>query len=125
VGNIAEKNNCLQREDALAMVGNWRCIDVDELSKQWREEIKQWREKIIAGLPQNEQEILSLQSSHKDKSLEWIKNTFWKEIQGIIDLFVKYNYFCKPETIARLNKLWMPTENLKVKQEEKNTTPQK
>jgi hypothetical protein len=22
VGNIAEKNNCLQREDALAMVGN-------------------------------------------------------------------------------------------------------
>ena len=70
--------------------------------------------KIKAGLPTNEQEILSLQN----KSLTEIKAQYWEEIQWIVDLFIEYDYYCKPATAILLRKWGFDSEKkLKVQDE--------
>jgi len=72
------------------------------------------KKRLIEDLPAGELELLSLKK-YKDRSLEWIKSTFKEGIQGKIDLFIKYDYFIKQETMDWLKELGISTEGLKAK----------
>ena len=122
VGKVIEKYkyNKLSEEDLIYIGeefydGASKVLDEQRRATDERNRATDERKKrLIEDLPAGELELLSLKK-YKDRSLEWIKSTFKEGIQGKIDLFIKYDYFIKQETMDWLKELGISTEGLKAK----------